>query len=45
MAEVYSPLNKEEMNEAEWARIKEECQNDIYDNPKERNEYGEMEDE
>ena len=47
-AEKIRSLEKEifELNEEqEWERIKEEEQNDIYDNPRERNEYGEFEDE
>ena len=41
MAKILATLNEEEMNEAEleareWARIREEEQNDIYDNPAER---------
>ena len=43
--ECAKKLYKLTEDEEDWERIKEEEQNDIYDNPRERNEYGEFEDE
>lgn len=34
-----------EVSNEEWERIKYEAQCDIYDNPKELNEYGEVDEE